>query len=180
MLHYSQTGRKQSWTGRPVLRYDKLLDFLFVHSSTNMTKQTNHRLLPIHGSTHNTSMKSSRSTIAELYFSRRVLSIYFFLIFAQLWEFGGWGFGVGVSDWVFGLGVFSWCGLGLCCGAFWVLWVWALYINIEEYPWEKNFAWWGAQDLASLTAPITNHCSRLTGQIIDRVFTSQVMMRSSS
>ena len=107
-------------------------------------------------------------------------SIYFFLIFAQLWEFWDWGFGVGVSDWVFGFGVFSWCGLGLCCGAIWVLWVWALYINIEEYPWEKNFAWWGAQDLASLTAPITNHCSWLTGQIIDRVFTSQVMIRSSS
>ena len=30
-----------------------------------------------------------------------------FLIFAHLWWFGGWGFGVGVLDWVFGVGVFS-------------------------------------------------------------------------
>ena len=104
MLHYSQTGRKQSWTGRPVLQYDKLLDFLFVHSSTNMTKQTNHWLLPIHGSTHNTPMKSSRSTIAELYFSRRVFYILFshFCSIMGIWGLGFWGWGLGLGFWVRG------------------------------------------------------------------------------
>ena len=37
---------------------------------------------------------------------------YFFLIFAHLWLFGGWGFGVWVLVRVFWIGVFSWRGLG--------------------------------------------------------------------
>ena len=50
----------------------------------------------------------------------------FFLIFAHLWWFGGRGFQL---MW------FGACGVGPSG----VLGFEALYINIEEYPWEKTF-----------------------------------------
>ena len=56
----------------------------------------------------------------------------FFLIFAHIWRFG-------VVDWVFGVGISVNGVWGLWCWAFLVFGVWALYIDIEELPWEKSF-----------------------------------------
>ena len=54
---------------------------------------------------------TSKNTFSRYIFSQ-VYSLYFFLIFAHLWWFGVWGFGVGVLYCVFGVGVFSYWGLG--------------------------------------------------------------------
>ena len=66
-----------------------------------------------------------------IFFPRVILYNFFLLLLI----YGGLGFGV------LGLGsYFGFLGLGLSvdgvwglwCGAFWVFWVWALYINIKE------------------------------------------------
>ena len=63
-------------------------------------------------------------------FFPRVILFNFFHIFAHLWWFGVLGLGFYFGFLGLGLSVDGvW---GLWCGAFWVSWVWALYINIKE------------------------------------------------
>ena len=79
-----------------------------------------------------TFLSASSIHIAAIFFFPGLFFIIFFLF---LLIYGGLGFGV------LGLGsYFGFLGLGLSvdgvwglwCGAFWVFWVWALYINIKE------------------------------------------------
>ena len=75
--------------------------------------------------------------VIGLYFLPRL----FFIFFIYIWVICS-GFGVGVllfGSWIGLLGLrFSVDGVwGLWCGAFWILGVGTLYINIDEKPWEK-------------------------------------------
>ena len=74
-------------------------------------------------------MMRALNTINQAIFFPRVILYNFFLIFSFIMV---WGFGVRVLVWVLGLDfpVDGVC--GLWCGAFWGLWVGALYINIKD------------------------------------------------
>ena len=80
--------------------------------------------------TYHVSRLLSRSH-CYIFFPRVILYNFFLLLLI----YGGLGFGVlGLGSYFgfLGLGLSVDGVLGLWCGAFWVFWVWALYINIKE------------------------------------------------
>ena len=81
-------------------------------------------------------MRKSAGTALSRYIFHRVILYTFFLNFALLWWFRGWGFGVWFLDWIFWGWGFQLMGFGTSCvgpcGCFGPSRVGAFSINIEK------------------------------------------------